>query len=308
MRIVFMGTTPFSCVVLQQLLDDKYDVVGVVTQPDRPFGRKQILKPSPIKELALLNNLVVLQPESIRKEYQDVLDLEPDLIVTCAYGQIVPKVILDYPNKGCLNVHASLLPKFRGGAPIHWSIIRGETETGVTLMHMDVGMDSGDMIAKQSVSIEDKDTMGDVEAKLMKASQVLIHEDLKKYLAGELTSIEQDEAQVTLAYTIKKEDEFISFNRPVKDVYNHIRGLVPWPVGYGILDEKRVKLHAAEYQHKKVNEPAGTILKVTTEGIEVACIDGIVILKRLQTEGKQAMDVKDIANGVGRDWTGKVFL
>nr|WP_240920478.1 methionyl-tRNA formyltransferase [Erysipelothrix sp. HDW6A] len=114
MRIVFMGTTPFSCVVLQQLLDDKYDVVGVVTQPDRPFGRKQILKPSPIKELALLNNLVVLQPESIRKEYQDVLDLEPDLIVTCAYGQIVPKVILDYPNKGCLNVHASLLPKFRG--------------------------------------------------------------------------------------------------------------------------------------------------------------------------------------------------
>lgn len=308
MRIVFMGTTPFSCVVLQQLLDDKYDVVGVVTQPDRPFGRKQILKPSPIKELALLNNLVVLQPESIRKEYQDVLDLEPDLIVTCAYGQIVPKVILDYPNKGCLNVHASLLPKFRGGAPIHWSIIRGETETGVTLMHMDVGMDSGDMIAKQSVSIEDKDTMGDVEAKLMKASQVLIHEDLKKYLAGELTSIKQDEAQVTLAYTIKKEDEFISFNRPVKDVYNHIRGLVPWPVGYGILDEKRVKLHAAEYQHKKVNEPAGTILKVTTEGIEVACIDGIVILKRLQTEGKQAMDVKDIANGVGRDWTGKVFL
>lgn len=308
MRIVFMGTTPFSCVVLQQLLDDKYDVVGVVTQPDRPFGRKQILKPSPIKELALLNNLVVLQPESIRKEYQDVLDLEPDLIVTCAYGQIVPKVILDYPNKGCLNVHASLLPKFRGGAPIHWSIIRGETETGVTLMHMDVGMDSGDMIAKQSVSIEDKDTMGDVEAKLMKASQVLIHEDLKKYLAGELTSIKQDEAQVTLAYTIKKEDEFISFNRPVRDVYNHIRGLVPWPVGYGILDEKRVKLHAAEYQHKKVNEPAGTILKVTTEGIEVACIDGIVILKRLQTEGKQAMDVKDIANGVGRDWTGKVFL
>lgn len=308
MRIVFMGTTPFSCVVLQQLLDDKYDVVGVVTQPDRPFGRKQILKPSPIKELALLNNLVVLQPESIRKEYQDVLDLEPDLIVTCAYGQIVPKVILDYPNKGCLNVHASLLPKFRGGAPIHWSIIRGETETGVTLMHMDVGMDSGDMIAKQSVSIEDKDTMGDVEAKLMKASQVLIHEDLKKYLAGELSSIKQDEAQVTLAYTIKKEDEFISFNRPVKDVYNHIRGLVPWPVGYGILDEKRVKLHAAEYQHKKVNEPAGTILKVTTEGIEVACIDGIVILKRLQTEGKQAMDVKDIANGVGRDWTGKVFL
>ncbi len=308
MRIVFMGTTPFSCVVLQQLLDDKYDVVGVVTQPDRPFGRKQILKPSPIKELALLNNLVVLQPESIRKEYQDVLDLEPDLIVTCAYGQIVPKVILDYPNKGCLNVHASLLPKFRGGAPIHWSIIRGETETGVTLMHMDVGMDSGDMIAKQSVSIEDKDTMGDVEAKLMKASQVLIHEDLKKYLAGELTSIKQDEAQVTLAYTIKKEDEFISFNRPVKDVYNHIRGLVPWPVGYGILDEKRVKLHAAEYQHKKVNEPAGTILKVTTEGIEVACIDGVVILKRLQTEGKQAMDVKDIANGVGRDWTGKVFL
>ncbi|WP_370519190.1 methionyl-tRNA formyltransferase [Erysipelothrix sp. HDW6A] len=164
------------------------------------------------------------------------------------------------------------------------------------------------MIAKQSVSIEDKDTMGDVEAKLMKASQVLIHEDLKKYLAGELTSIEQDEPQVTLAYTIKKEDEFISFNRHVKDVYNHIRGLVPWPVGYGILDEKRVKLHAAEYQHKKVNEPAGTILKVTTEGIEVACIDGVVILKRLQTEGKQAMDVKDIANGVGRDWTGKVFL
>ncbi|UPU39196.1 methionyl-tRNA formyltransferase [Erysipelothrix sp. Poltava] len=171
MRVMFMGTTHFSCVVLQQLLDDGYDVVAVVTQPDRPFGRKKVLKAPPVKELAIEHQITVIQPIKIKESIEDVLAFEPDLVVTCAYGQIVPKAILDYPKFLCLNVHASLLPKFRGGAPIHWSIIRGEKETGVTLMRMDVGMDSGDMLSSRSVSIEDQDMMGDVEAKLMEAFQ-----------------------------------------------------------------------------------------------------------------------------------------
>ncbi|MDE8039124.1 methionyl-tRNA formyltransferase, partial [Erysipelothrix rhusiopathiae] len=211
MRVMFMGTTHFSCVVLQQLLDDGYDVVAVVTQPDRPFGRKKVLKAPPVKELAIEHQITVIQPIKIKESIEDVLAFEPDLVVTCAYGQIVPKAILDYPKFLCLNVHASLLPKFRGGAPIHWSIIRGEKETGVTLMRMDVGMDSGDMLSSRSVSIEDQDMMGDVEAKLMEASKVLIHEDLKSYLEGKLSFIPQDKDLVTLAYTIQRDDEFVTF-------------------------------------------------------------------------------------------------
>lgn len=307
MRVIFMGTTPFSCVILQQLLDDGYDVVAVVTQPDRPFGRKKILKASSVKELALKNEIDVLQPVKIRTDFEEVLSYKPDLIITCAYGQIVPKVILDYPQFGCLNVHASLLPKFRGGAPIHWSIIRGEKETGVTLMHMDVGMDSGDMLAFQSVPIDEDDTMGHVEAKLMEVSKILIHEDLKDYLDGKLERQKQNDEAVTLAYTIQRDDEYISFNRNVDEVYNHIRGLIPWPVGYGVVEEQTIKLHGASKIMKDHQHELGTIVSVEPDGMMVAAKGGYIVLTRIQLSGKPAMDIKDFANGVGRDWEGKMF-
>lgn len=307
MRTLFMGTTPFSCVILQQLLDDNYDIVGVVTQPDRPFGRKKELKPSPVKVMALHHNIPVYQPEKIRDDFKMILDLNAELIITCAYGQIVPKIILDAPKYGCLNVHASLLPKFRGGAPIHWSIIRGEKETGVTLMHMDVGMDSGDMIAKRSVSIEHDDVMGDVESKLMEASKVLIHEDLKAFLEGSITSQKQNEDDVTYAYTIKKEDEIINFNQVASNVYNHIRGLIPWPVGYGILDAKRVKFHGGKLiDTSRIGTP-GTILDVSQHGVLVQCNPGTVLITTLQPEGKSPIKAEDFHNGIGKSWKGKVF-
>lgn len=307
MRVIFMGTTPFSCVILQQLLDDGYDVVAVVTQPDRPFGRKKILKASSVKELALKNDIDVLQPIKIRTDFEGVLSYKPDLIITCAYGQIVPKVILDYPQFGCLNVHASLLPKFRGGAPIHWSIIRGEKETGVTLMHMDVGMDSGDMLAFQSVLIDEDDTMGHVEAKLMEVSKMLIHEDLKDYLDGKLERQKQNDEAVTLAYTIQRDDEYISFNRNVDEVYNHIRGLIPWPVGYGVVEGQTIKLHGASKIMKDHQHELGKIASVDPDGMMVAAEGGYIVLTRIQLSGKPAMDIKDFANGVGRDWEGKMF-
>ncbi|CAM4204610.1 methionyl-tRNA formyltransferase [Erysipelothrix inopinata] len=307
MRVIFMGTTPFSCVILQQLLDDGYDVVAVVTQPDRPFGRKKILKASSVKELALKNEIDVLQPVKIRTDFEEVLSYKPDLIITCAYGQIVPKVILDYPQFGCLNVHASLLPKFRGGAPIHWSIIRGEKETGVTLMHMDVGMDSGDMLAFQNVPIDEDDTMGHVEAKLMEVSKILIHEDLKDYLDGKLERQKQNDEAVTLAYTIQRDDEYISFNRNVDEVYNHIRGLIPWPVGYGVVEGQTIKLHGASKIMKDHQHELGKIVSVEPDGMMVAAEGGYIVLTRIQLSGKPAMDIKDFANGVGRDWEGKMF-
>ena len=186
MKILFMGTTVFSNVILNQLIEDGYEIVGVVTQPDRPFGRKKELKAPITKELALAHDIPVLQPERIKDATDDIRNLNPDCIVTCAYGQIVPKEILEIPRYKSLNVHASLLPKYRGGAPIHKAVVNGNTETGVTLMFMDVGMDSGDMLYKESVAIDPDDTFGDVEAKLMEASKTLIHDGLSLYFKGKI--------------------------------------------------------------------------------------------------------------------------
>lgn len=307
MRVMFMGTTPFSCVVLKQLLDDGYDVVAVVTQPDRPFGRKKVLKAPPVKVLAQEYQIPVIQPKRIKESVDEVLSFEPDLVVTCAYGQIVPKAILDYPKFLCLNVHASLLPKYRGGAPIHWSIIRGEKETGVTLMRMDVGMDSGDMLASRSVVIEDTDMMGDVEAKLMDVSKTLIHEDLKAYLEGNLDFVPQDKEKVTLAYTIQRDDEFITFNRDVVEVYNHIRGLIPWPVGYGTIEGMNVKFHGVTMSDTKHAYEPGVVVSVDEAGLTIACIDGTVTITKIQPAGKPVTSAHDFANGLGRNWKGKRF-
>ena len=307
MRVIFMGTTPFSCVVLKQLLDDKYNVVAVVTQPDRPFGRKKILKASPVKEMALEHDIDVLQPEKIKEASELVLSYKPDMILTCAYGQIVPESILDYPKYKALNVHASLLPKYRGGAPIHWSIINGEDETGVSLMRMDKGMDSGGVLSQRSVIIEDDDMMSDVEAKLMAVSMDLIHIDLKEYLSGNLEFIEQDASQVTLAYTIQREDEFINFNREVKDVYNHIRGLISWPGAYALLDNVAVKFRGVQYLEVSHDNKPGLIVEFDPEFIKVACLNGYILLTSVQVAGKAKMALQDLLNGVGQSWEGKIF-
>ena len=307
MRVIFMGTTPFSCVVLKQLLDDGYNLVAVVTQPDRPFGRKKVLKASPVKEMALEHQIDVLQPEKIKEASELVLSYKPDLILTCAYGQIVPESILNYPKYKALNVHASLLPKYRGGAPIHWSIIRGEHETGVSLMRMDKGMDSGGVLSQRSVVIEDADMMSDVETKLMNVSKDLIHIDLKEYLSGNLDFVEQDEAEVTLAYTIQREDEFIDFNRDVKDVYNHIRGLISWPGAYALLDNIAIKFRGVQFLEAIHENKPGLIVEFDPEFIKVACLNGYILLTSVQVAGKAKMSLQDVLNGVGQSWKGKIF-
>ncbi|NLW15247.1 MAG: methionyl-tRNA formyltransferase [Erysipelothrix sp.] len=307
MNIVFMGTTYFSNVVLNQLLEDGFNVVGVVTQPDRPFGRKKELKAPLTKELAIQHQIPVLQPESIKNSIDEVLALKPDCIVTCAYGQIVPKGILDYPKYKSLNVHASLLPKHRGGAPIHKSIIAGDTETGVTLMFMDVGMDSGDMLAKEKVSIEKDDTFGDVEAKLMEASKILIHKYLPLYLDGKIEAEKQNKDDVTYAYAIKREEEFVSFKQDADIVYNHIRGLIPWPTSYGVLDGLNIKIHGAKKLDEIHNHALGTIVDINTDGVLVAVENGYILLTSVQPAGKPKMSNQDIVNGYKTLWKGKVF-
>ena len=307
MRVIFMGTTPFSKVVLQELVNESFEVIALVTQPDRPFGRKRELKAPITKEFALEHNIKVLQPNKIKDSIQEINDLNADLIVTCAYGQIVPIEILDHPKHKSINVHASLLPKYRGGAPIHWSIINGDTKTGMTLMEMDAGMDSGNIITQEEVDIEADDTMGTLEKKLMVASQTLITRDLKAYLKGDIKSQKQEEDQVTYAFTIKKEDELIDFKQDVEKVFNRMRGLIPWPVSYALLEGERVKFHQVEKIEKEHNLVPGSIADIHEEGMDIACFNGFVRISKIQPFGKPVMSAIDFMNGFKDSWKGKVF-
>ena len=245
-RVVFMGTPDFSVPVLETIIKDGYEVVGVVTQPDRPVGRKRLLTPTPVKQKALEHGIPVFQPEKIREDYQTVLDWNPDLIITAAFGQIIPKVLLDAPKFGCINVHASLLPKYRGGAPIHQAIIDGEAETGVTIMYMDVKMDTGDMISKVVVPIGEKDHTGSMFEKLSEAGAKLLSQTLPELLAGRLVATPQNHEEATFAFNIKRENERMDWSKPARVLYNQVRGLHPWPVAFTQLDDLTVKVWWAE--------------------------------------------------------------
>lgn len=305
MKILFMGTTEFSCAILETLLEEKYDIVGVVTQPDRPFGRKKELKSSPVKLWAQKHNIPVYQPEKIRKNINEINNVGADLIITCAYGQIVPIEILNYPKYKAVNIHASILPKYRGGAPIHKAIIMGEKETGLTLMKMDAGMDSGDILSIEKVTIDEEDTFKDVEKKLMDISVPLIKNGLPLYIENPMNSIPQNEDDVTFAYALKKEEELIDFSNSTDKVYNHIRGLIHWPIGYALLDRDRVKFHGVKKDILKGNP--GEILQVDKEGVVIATNDGSVRITSIQPFGKPALSSQDFYNGFKDTWVGKKF-
>lgn len=309
MRIVFMGTPDFSVNVLQGLIDNyRDDIVGVVSQPDKRVGRHQVLTNTPVKELALKNGIKVVQPEKIKKEYKEVLEMDPDIIITCAYGQIIPKEILDYPKYGCINVHASLLPKLRGGAPIHKAIIDGYNVTGVTIMYMDVGMDTGDMISKAEVPILDTDNLESLHDKLSICGTNLLLETLPSILDGTNNREVQNEDEVTYAYNIKREEEHIDFSKTKREVFNLIRGLSPIPCSNVILDDKEMKIYSSKICEKKYNGKIGEIVDVTKEGIVVLCGDGAIILKEIKPFGKKKMDAYSYVNGIGKDkLVGKVF-
>jgi len=305
-RVLFMGTPSFAVSILQVLLESGLDVVGVVTQPDKPVGRKQILTPSPIKKLALENSLSVYQPIKIKELDQIIQDLNLDLIVTCAYGQFIPTSILEAPRFGSVNVHASLLPKYRGGAPIHKAIICGEKESGVTLMRMVKQMDAGNIIASITVEITQEDDVLSLHDKLSIAGSILLKDKLPDLLKDDVPSTAQDESNVTFAYNITPEEEFISFKREVHVVYNHLRGLSPWPIGHGIIHGKKLKLIKAFMIEEEHQDPLGEFVAYE-KGLKIACLGGYVVVTVCQFEGKEKMDAAAFYNGLGKSLLHGIF-
>ena len=296
-NVVFMGTPDFSVKPLDEI-NKNYNILAVVTQPDKEVGRKHEIMFSKVKEYAINNNIKVIQPKNIRKEYDEILSLNPDIIITCAYGQIIPKEILDYPKYGCINIHASLLPKLRGGAPIHKAIIEGYNTTGITIMFMDEKMDSGDIIYQEAINIDINDTAGTLFDKLSVLGAKTIIKILPNIIEGNIKPIKQDEKLVTFAYNITKEEEKISFNDTSLNIYNKIRGLNPWPVGYTSLNNKKVKLYESKIGNSNKNGNIGEIINIYTDGIGVKTIDGEIIITKLQLEGKKMVSVKDFLNGI----------
>lgn len=295
MRIVFMGTPAFSVPILESLIE-KHEVVLVVTQPDKLVGRKQILTPSEVKACAVKHNLPVFQPVKIKDDYQAVLDAEPDIIVTAAFGQFIPKIILDYPRLGCINVHGSLLPKYRGGSPIQTSIIRGEEETGITIMYMAYKMDAGNIIAQRSISILESDNNGTMFDKLSILGRDLLGEVLPSIIDGTNPSIPQDETKVTYAYNIKHEDQFINWNDTSKNIVNLIRGLAPAPTALTLVNGSILKIFKAKVVTEEVSGNPGEVIKLNKE-LWVKTGDGAISILELQQSGKNKMDVRSFLNG-----------
>ncbi|AKP79241.1 MULTISPECIES: methionyl-tRNA formyltransferase [Priestia] len=298
MKVVFMGTPDFSVPVLQTLLKDGYEVVAVVTQPDRPKGRKRVLTPPPVKVEALKHEIPVLQPEKIRleEEYQQVLAYEPDLIVTAAFGQILPTPILEAPKYGCINVHASLLPELRGGAPIHYSILQGKPKTGVTIMYMVEKLDAGDILTQVEVPIEERDHVGTLHDKLSAAGAKLLSETIPSLVKGEITPVKQNDGEATFASNIKREQEKIDWARTGEEIYNHIRGLHPWPVAYTTADGQVMKIWWGE--KVSASGKPGTVLSLEEDGFVVATGNETAIkVTELQPAGKKRMDAAQYLRG-----------
>ena len=306
-KVVFMGTPEFCVPVLEYLINN-CNVIGVVTQPDKEVGRKHILTYSPVKKKALEHNIKVIQPVKIRNEYEDIISLNPDIIVTCAYGQIVPSIILDAPRLGCINVHASLLPELRGGAPIHKAIIYGHKKTGITIMYMDKGMDTGDMISKVEVEISNLDTATTLHDKLMEASVKLLEETLPSIVNGTNKREKQDDSKATYAYNVSRDEEHINFNNNALDIYNQIRGLNSWPGAYSNLKDKQVKIWSSTIFEKKFNSEPGTIEDIDKNGMLISTKDKSILITEIQMPGKKKTKVKDFINGIKKeDYIGKCF-
>ena len=301
-KVVFMGTPDFSVPILRQLITDGYDICAVVTQPDRPVGRKRVLTPPPVKQEAEKHQLPVIQPEKMNEiAIQQILALKPDLIVTAAFGQLLPKQILTAPTYGCINVHASLLPELRGGAPIHYAILQGKKQTGITIMYMVEKLDAGDMISQVKVPIDEQDDVGTLHDKLSVAGARLLSETLPAILDGDITPIPQNEEQATFAFNIKREDEKIDWSQSGEAIYNHIRGLRPWPVAYTSFQGKIMKIWNGEKQSTNERKAAGTIIEIAEDGFIVKTGNAIGIkVTELQPAGKKKMTAGSFLRGAGQ--------
>jgi len=298
LRTVFMGTPEFALQTLEGLLDFGVNLVGVYTQPDRPKGRGKKLAASPVKQLALEHGIPVFQPQKLRDPaaVKELQELQPDLIIVVAYGQILPKEVLDLPRYHCINVHASLLPKYRGAAPINKVIIDGETITGVTTMLMDVGLDTGDMLVKRSLDIGRNETAGELHDRLALLGREALEETLQQLCAGTLVAEKQNDELSCYAPMMKKEDGLIDWQRAAEDIHNQVRGLDPWPGAYTYLDGEVLKIAATAVAEDISGEP-GTILSADKTGVCVACGKGALVVGELQLPGKKRLSAMNFLSG-----------
>lgn len=295
MRIVYLGTPDFAVLPLKKLIESGYNVVAVITNRDKPVGRKQILTPPPVKAIALENNIPCYQYDKIRVEgVEDLRALKPDLMITCAFGQILSQEILDMPKLGVINIHASLLPKYRGASPIHYAILNGETETGVTIMKTDIGIDTGDMIEQEKVQIEKTETMGQLFDKLSVLGADLIIKTLPKIIDGSAVYVKQDDEKATLTKIIKKEMAKIDWNNNANDIVNQIRAFNPAPVAFASFENNPFKVYEAEVCELQGNP--GQILRADN-GLVIGCKDKSVSLKTVQKAGGKAMAISDFLRG-----------
>ncbi|MGO4541010.1 methionyl-tRNA formyltransferase [Paenibacillus sp. 2TAB19] len=301
MRIVFMGTPEFAVPSLKLLLEQNYEVVAVVSQPDRPKGRKKTPTPPPVKEAALSLGLPVLQPERMRsaEAAAAIAELAPDLIVTAAYGQILPKAVLDVPRLGCINVHGSLLPKYRGGAPIQRSIINGEDKTGVTIMYMAEGLDTGDMISSVEVAIEEHDTSGTLFEKLSAAGAELLGRTLPSIVDGTAVAVPQNNEEATYAPNLTRDDERIDWSKSARAIYNQVRGLSPMAGAFTYLGGEVFKVWSCSpaANGDKAGATPGTIIRTDNTGITVQTGQGQLLLTNIQPAGKKAMAAAEWLKG-----------
>lgn len=301
-KIVFMGTPDFSVPILQALAE-KYEVVGVVTQPDRPVGRKKVLTPTPVKIAAEELNIPVLQPNKITgsKEMIYIMEeLKPDLIVTAAFGQFLPNALLEAPTHGAINVHASLLPKYRGGAPIHYAVMNGDKETGITIMYMEKRMDAGDILSQRSIRIDEEDDTGDLFEKLSVLGKELLIDTLPDILGGTIQPIKQNEEDATYSPNITREQEQIEWAFPAKQIKNKIRGLRPFPGAFTYWEGNRFKIWDAVVEKEQTNEQPGTIIDFKNNRIQVACGEKTILtLLEVQPAGKSRMSVENFLLGAG---------
>ncbi|MBO1213742.1 methionyl-tRNA formyltransferase [Staphylococcus nepalensis] len=307
-KIIFMGTPEFSTKVLEMLLAE-HNVIAVVTQPDRPVGRKRKLTPPPVKQVAVEHAIPVYQPEKLSQsqELEELIGLNADLIVTAAFGQLLPESLLQSPKLGAINVHASLLPKYRGGAPIHQAIIDGEKQTGISIMYMVKKLDAGNIISQQAIDIEVQDDVGSMHDKLSFLGADLLKETLPSIINGTNDSIAQNDDEATFASNIRREDEKIDWSMSAEAIYNQIRGLSPWPVAHTIMDGENLKIYASRIEKDKNGEP-GTIIETTKKAIIVATgSNDAIALTDIQVAGKKRMLTANYLSGVQGTLVGKVL-
>ncbi len=300
LKVIFMGTPEFAVPVLEALIEHTH-VIMVVTQPDKEVGRHHELVAPPIKELALKHNIEVYQPQKIRKEFEPVVKAKPDLIVTCAYGQIIPEEILNTPELGCINVHASLLPKLRGGAPIHHAIIDGLDKTGITIMYMDKNMDTGDIITKEEIPILDTDNVGTLHDKLSILGKELLVRTLPSIAIGSNPRTPQNNDEATFAWNITREEEHIDFNATAREVFNKVRGLYPWPKAYTVINGDEVKVLECFIGDKDSTLSAGTICEINKDNIGICTKDKVIYITKVKPFGKKEMTCLDYVNGLSKE-------